>query len=56
MLSIDFKVKVKVESRLFSVESILYFKLIWIDDRDVDNNRIDNCSVKEHNLYNGRWN
>jgi len=28
---VDFKVNVKVRSRLFSVSSILYFKLIWID-------------------------
>jgi hypothetical protein len=27
-----------------------------LDRCDVDNHRIDNCSVTEHHLYNGSWN
>ena len=51
---LPFRVKFKVRSRRMSVSSILYLKLIWIDD---DNHRIENCSVTEHHhLYCGSWN
>jgi hypothetical protein len=47
-------VKVKVRSRFWvsvvSLTSSSYHRC------DVDNHRIENCSVTEHHLYNRRWN
>ena len=48
-----FSVKVKVRIPL-SIISIRKLRA-HLDRCDVDNHRIENCSVTEHHLYNGSW-